>query len=88
MAWQDQKNRGFFEGESLYILQPRNQMSINNVDQLIFTSLARFLRYSIDESKIRAQDSVTVVSYVAGNSVGRELAWKFLKEKWNVFHLR
>ena len=50
--------------------------------------LRRFLRYSIDGEKIRDQDTVTVVSYVARNGVGRELAWKFLKENWNIFDKR
>ncbi|CAB3992820.1 glutamyl aminopeptidase-like isoform X1 [Paramuricea clavata] len=47
--------------------------------------LRRFLRYSIDGEKIRDQDTVTVVGYVARNAVGRDLAWKFLKENWSIF---
>ena len=56
--------------------------------QNIYDCLLRYLRYSIDKDKIRDQDSVTVVGYVAGNSVGRELAWKFLKENWDIFYKR
>jgi hypothetical protein len=48
-------------------------------------SSSRFLRYSIDGDKIRDQDTVTVVGYVARNAVGRDLAWKFLKENWSIF---
>ena len=54
----------------------------------IISSPYRFLRYSIDGDKIRDQDTVTVVSYVAGNAVGRELAWKFFKENWDIFYKR
>ncbi|XP_028402372.1 glutamyl aminopeptidase-like [Dendronephthya gigantea] len=50
--------------------------------------LQRFLRYSIQKDKVRDQDTVTVVSYVARNVVGRDLAWKFLKENWDIFYDR
>lgn len=50
--------------------------------------LRRLLRYSLDSTKIRSQDTVTVVNYVARSPIGREFAWKFVKENWATFYTR
>ncbi|MSQ07286.1 MAG: M1 family peptidase [Dehalococcoidia bacterium] len=39
-------------------------------------------------SEVRAQDTISVVTSVAGNSKGRELAWQFLKDQWPEFDRR
>lgn len=44
--------------------------------------LSQFLNYSLDRSKIKPQDTVTVISYVSRNSLGRTLVWKFIRENW------
>ena len=59
-------------------------------------SMARFqqeelLRETLDRAltdDVRLQDTIFVVSAVAANNRGRNLAWDFLKEKWEEFDRR
>lgn len=44
--------------------------------------LFRYLGYSL--SKIRAQDTLSVIVYVSRNIQGRYLAWNFVRSKWPV----
>ena len=46
--------------------------------ELLLTTLER----SMNPEDIRSQDTVTVIGAVAGNRIGRELAWDFIKENW------
>ena len=39
-------------------------------------------------SKVRSQDSITLVAGVAGNPKGRNLAWEFVKSNWPEFDRR
>ena len=39
-------------------------------------------------SKVRSQDSITLVGGVAANPKGRELAWEFVKSNWGEFDRR
>ncbi|CAB4036941.1 glutamyl aminopeptidase-like isoform X1 [Paramuricea clavata] len=52
------------------------------------TILLKLLNFSIDESKIRSQNTVTVINSVAQNPIGQSLAWKFLTQNWKVFYER
>jgi len=45
--------------------------------------LNMYLGYSLDSSKIRSQDAVSVVRYVAFNPVGKYLAWTFVQNNWD-----
>jgi len=45
--------------------------------------LNMYLEYSLDSSKIRSQDAVSVISYVASNPVGKYLAWTFVQNNWD-----
>ncbi len=62
----------------------------------LLMSLARFqqeelLRETLDRSltdDVRLQDTIFVVSAVAANHKGRNLAWEFLKEQWDEFDRR
>ncbi len=62
----------------------------------LLMSLARFqqedlLRETLDRAltdDVRLQDTIFVVSAVAANNRGRNLAWDFLKEKWDEFDRR
>ena len=43
----------------------------------------RYLQYAFDTTKIKSQDTSSVISYVANsNPIGRHFAWNFLKEMW------
>lgn len=48
----------------------------------VFVLITRYLGYSLDSSKIRSQDAVSVISYVASNPVGKYLAWTFVQNNW------
>ena len=62
----------------------------------LLMSLARFqqedlLRETLDRAltdDVRLQDTIFVVSAVAANNRGRNLAWDFLKEQWDEFDRR
>nr|XP_002738531.2 PREDICTED: endoplasmic reticulum aminopeptidase 1-like [Saccoglossus kowalevskii] len=46
----------------------------------------KYLAWSLDEKKIRSQDTVSVVSQIAGNPFrGRELVWDFVTKNWQTF---
>ena len=39
-------------------------------------------------SKVRSQDTVTLVASIAANPMGRDLAWDFVKSNWTEFDRR
>ncbi|XP_039217944.1 aminopeptidase N [Crotalus tigris] len=44
--------------------------------------LQRYLKYTLDPSKIRRQDAISTINSIAGNVVGQSLAWDFLRMNW------
>ena len=40
---------------------------------------SRYLDMALDSSEVRRQDGTYVIIYVSRNSVGRDLAWNFVK---------
>ena len=62
----------------------------------LLMSLSRFqdpdlLNATLEDSlssKVRSQDSITLVAGVAGNPKGRNLAWEFVKSNWPEFDRR
>jgi puromycin-sensitive aminopeptidase len=62
----------------------------------LLLSLARFtqpelLQETLDRAltdDVRSQDTITVVTAVAGNLDGRQLAWDFVKDRWGEFDRR
>ena len=46
------------------------------------------LTSSLDENKIRSQDSVAVINSIAHNPKGRLLAWEFLKDNYEELYHR
>ncbi|XP_033120518.1 aminopeptidase N-like [Anneissia japonica] len=47
--------------------------------------LNTYLNYCLDSDKIRSQDVVSVMSSVAGNTIGSSLAWDFFQANWVFF---
>ena len=45
--------------------------------------IPRYLSYSLDSTKIRSQDSVSLIRYVSFNPVGKYLAWNFVRANWD-----
>ncbi|XP_069102050.1 aminopeptidase N-like [Argopecten irradians] len=45
--------------------------------------LSKYLLMSLDPKEIRGQDIVYVISYVAEQSAGRDIAWNFVNDKWD-----
>ncbi|XP_050052260.2 uncharacterized protein [Dermacentor andersoni] len=43
----------------------------------------RYLAYAMNESYVRRQDFFSVLSFLAGNPVGRDIVWKFVRYKWD-----
>ncbi|TKS74008.1 Aminopeptidase N [Collichthys lucidus] len=44
--------------------------------------LERYLSYTLNSTLIRKQDATSVITYVASNRVGQNLAWDFVREEW------
>ncbi|XP_075998651.1 aminopeptidase N-like [Genypterus blacodes] len=44
--------------------------------------LQRYLSYTLDPTMIRKQDATSVITSVATNRLGQDLAWNFVREKW------
>ena len=45
--------------------------------------LQEALERSMDPKEVRSQDTVLLVTAVAGNRYGRDLVWEFMKERWD-----
>ncbi|XP_019622707.1 PREDICTED: endoplasmic reticulum aminopeptidase 1-like [Branchiostoma belcheri] len=54
----------------------------NTRDNKLVTKL---LRYTLDSTKIRSQDTVRTITYVSRTAVGYQLAWNFVKSNWQTF---
>ena len=50
--------------------------------------LSETLSRSLQPNEVRSQDTILVVSAVAGNRQGRDLAWDFIKANWAEFDKR
>jgi puromycin-sensitive aminopeptidase len=81
--------------EAMWELERQAKLQEEKVRLLI--GLSRFpqtelmgetLRRSLSPDEVRVQDTVTVVTNVADNRGGRDLAWEFMKENWAEFHRR
>ncbi|KAK2867020.1 hypothetical protein Q8A67_025137 [Cirrhinus molitorella] len=44
--------------------------------------LNRYLKYTLDPSKIRKQDATSTIISIASNVVGQSLAWNFVRANW------
>ncbi|XP_059190936.1 aminopeptidase N-like [Centropristis striata] len=44
--------------------------------------LERYLSYTLNSTMIRKQDASSVFTYVASNRLGQDLAWNFVRERW------
>ncbi|XP_074533475.1 aminopeptidase N-like [Halichoeres trimaculatus] len=44
--------------------------------------LQRYLTYTLNPAMIRKQDATSVISSVASNRMGQDLAWDFVREQW------
>jgi aminopeptidase N len=45
--------------------------------------LSRYLEYSVNSSKVRTQDTTTVISYISANVYGRYITWNFVRNNWD-----
>jgi puromycin-sensitive aminopeptidase len=80
--------------QQLWDLERKAELQEEKVRLLL--SLARFTQTELLQdtlerslsSDVRSQDTITLVSAVAANIRGRELAWDFVKDKWAEFDRR
>ena len=76
--------------------QLEKETSLQEEKIRVLASLARFnqpelLQETLDRtltSDVRSQDTISVVTAVAANLKGRQLAWDFVKERWDEFDRR
>ncbi|CAL8374319.1 unnamed protein product [Arctogadus glacialis] len=50
------------------------------------TLLERFLSYTLQPAMIRKQDATSVITSIASNREGQDLAWGFVRDNWNYIH--
>lgn len=55
---------------------------------LSFLPFCRLLTYSLQDDKVRSQDSVAVIDSVAINPKGRIIAWEFVKKNYGLLFKR
>lgn len=48
----------------------------------------RLLEYSLQDDKVRSQDSVAVIDSIAMNPEGRLIAWRFVQAKYKLLFNR
>ncbi len=80
--------------DSLHRLSKEADLQEENMRLLL--AMARFqdkdiLKNTLDlslSSEVRSQDTVILVSSVAGNTGGRDLAWDYIKDNWAEFNRR
>ena len=80
--------------DQLWELERKAQLQEEKVRLLL--SLARFTQTELLQdtlekslsSEVRSQDTITLVSAVAANTRGRDLAWQFVKDNWPEFDRR
>lgn len=53
-----------------------------------FSYYARLLNLSLNSEVVLDQDAIDVIIHVARNPHGRDLAWKFFREKWKILNTR
>jgi puromycin-sensitive aminopeptidase len=80
--------------DQIWELERKAQLQEEKIRLLL--SLARFIQPELLQetlqrslsSDVRSQDTITLVSAVAANTVGRDLAWQFVKDNWAEFDRR
>ncbi|EDV21351.1 expressed hypothetical protein [Trichoplax adhaerens] len=50
--------------------------------------LNRYLQRSMNTSLVRSQDTLSVIRYVSGTTLGRPIAWSFFQANWNTLYDR
>ncbi|XP_071098659.1 endoplasmic reticulum aminopeptidase 1-like isoform X1 [Haliotis cracherodii] len=50
--------------------------------------LNQYLGFSLNTSKVRSQDTETVINSIAANPSGQLLAWRFVQQNWDTFSER
>ena len=76
----DLKNKAPIQEEEMRLLLGLSRFS---QPELLSETLERTLT-----TDVRSQDTISVVTAVAANTKGRELAWQFLKDNWEEFDRR
>ena len=46
----------------------------------------RFLSYTLQPDMIRKQDATSIITSIAGNREGQDLAWGFVRDNWNYMY--
>jgi len=69
-----------FQNENVAGEQIKLLRSLGCTDEMWL--LQRLLDYAIDDTKVRKQDSYIAVGAVAGNTLGKFLAWDWLRGNW------
>lgn len=60
---------------------------LNRIFFFLF-SPTRLLNLSLNSEVVLDQDAIDVIIHVARNPHGRDLAWKFFREKWKILNAR
>lgn len=54
----------------------------------VFLLLCRLLNLSLTSDLVPEQDVIDVIIHVGRNPQGRDLAWKYFRDKWDILNAR
>ncbi|OXB83549.1 UNVERIFIED_CONTAM: hypothetical protein H355_011368 [Colinus virginianus] len=65
-----------------------HQQAATLISDWISSNRNRLLNLSLNSEVVLDQDAIDVIIHVARNPHGRDLAWKFFREKWKILNAR
>lgn len=75
----EKKKRQFYSVKLQLKFEPR---------PLVVVFLSRLLNLSLTTDLVPEQDVIDVIIHVGRNPQGRNLAWKYFREKWDILNAR
>lgn len=57
-------------------------------ERVLVSASARLLNLSLTSDLVPEQDVIDVIIHVGRNPQGRNLAWKYFREKWDILNSR
>ena len=75
------------DGGHLFKLTPceflNSILSEQDITQFHVMSIFRYLDMALDTSVVRKQDASSVIIYISQNTIGKDLAWSFVRRNYD-----
>lgn len=70
---------------NLYFIPTGNRLRVS-IENNVFCLFCRYLSYTLVPTMIRKQDATFIITSVASNREGHNLAWDFVQEHWQYMY--